>query len=99
MGKVKEQNRARQARHRQRKKDRRERTQSMLGELVKKVKRYPINTDDGEMGYAYKVEGDKDFEDRFAAWAEEHGRTSLEMLDEVMAFYFEELQRLKDEQN
>ena len=72
----------------------------MIGELVKKVRRYPINTDDGEfLGYAYRVEGDKDFEDRFAAWAEEHGRTSREMLDEAMAFYLEEAQRIKDEQN
>ena len=72
----------------------------MIGELVKKVRRYPINTDDGEfLGYAYRVEGDKDFEDRFAAWAEEHGRTSREMLDEAMAFYFEEVQKMQDELN
>ena len=93
-------NRANVARHKQRGKERRERTLSMIGELVKKVRRYPINTDDGEfLGYAYKVEGDKDFEERFTEWAEEHGRTSREMLDEAMAFYLDEVQRMKDEQN
>ena len=93
-------NRARVAKHTQRKRDRRERTTSMIGELVKKVRRHPINTDDGKfLGYAYKVEADKDFEDRFAAWAKEHGRTSREMLDEAMAFYLDEVQRMKDEQN
>ena len=30
----------------------------MIGELVKKVRRYPINTDDGKfLGYAYKCRG------------------------------------------
>ena len=98
--KEKAQNRARQARHRQRGKERRERTLDMIGELVKHVRRYPINTDDGEfIGNAYRVEGDEGFEERFEAFAQEHGRSTQEMLDEVMVVYFEELQRLKDEQN
>ncbi len=93
-------NRARVAKHTRRKKERQERTHSMLGELVKKVERHPIITDDGEfIGYAYKVKADKDFEDRFAVWAAEHGRTGRQMLDEWMAVYLDEAQKMQDELN
>ena len=100
MGRDPVKNRANVARHTQRKKERQERAYTILYELAEKVKRYPINTDDGEFrGYAYRVEADKDFEERFAAWAKEHGRTSREMLDESMVVYLDEVRRLKDEQN
>ena len=82
------------------KRERRGRTLDMLQELVGKVKSYPVDNGDGATGYtAYLVEGDQDFQDRFAAWAKEHGRTPREMLDEAMAIYLEEVQRLRDEQN
>ena len=90
-------NRARVARHTQR---RRERTMAILEELCGYVKRKELNTDDGKFaGYAYKVLVPEDFYQRFEELAREHGRTAKELLDDTMAVYLDEVRRLKDEQN
>ena len=90
-------NRADVARHRARRK---ERTSAIFMELCQYVKPEPIHDDDGKLnGYAYRVQVPEDFYQRFEELAQEHGRTAKQLLDETMVVYFEEKQRLKDEQN
>ena len=90
-------NRARVARHTQR---RRERTIAIMDELYGYVEREKLKTDDGKLaGYAYRVRVPEDFYQRFEELAREHGRTAKELLDDTMAVYLDEVRRLKDEQN
>ena len=79
---------------------RKERTKTILWEFCQYVKREPLNDDFGRLaGYAYKVLVPEEYYKRFEELALEHGRTTQQLLDDCMRVYFEELQRLKDEQN
>ena len=90
-------NRANTARTRQRRK---ERVAAIMSDVIRYMKRTPINDDFGNMkGYAITFEFPDDAYDRFEKLAQEHGRTAQQLMHETMTVYFEELQRLKDEQN
>ena len=90
-------NRADVARHRLRK---HERVQAIMGDVLHYMRREPIKDDFGNMkGYAVTFNFPDDAYDRFEALAQEHNRTARQLMHETIAVYFEELQRLKDEQN
>ena len=90
-------NTERQATWRKRK---RERTKTILWEFCQYVKRERINDDFGRLaGYAYRVRVPEEYYKRFEELAAENGKTVKGLMNECMRVYFEELQRLKDEQN
>ena len=97
MGRDPVKNRANVARHAQRK---RERTDAIIGDVLRYMKKEAIKDDFGNMkGYAITFDFPDDAYDRFAKLAQEHGRTAQQLMHETLAIYFEELQRLKDERN
>ena len=78
-------NRARVARYRQRKKERRERILSMMQEFSQHVRREKINTDEGQFGgYSYRVFLPQAFYERFEVFRQENGLTGEKFWDEVM---------------
>ena len=90
-------NRANQTRHRER---RRERVNAIMTDVLKYMRRETVLDDFGNMkGYSVTFEAPDDFYDRFEALAREHGRTAKQLMDETMAVYFQEAQRLHDEKN
>ena len=97
MGRDPVKNRAHQAAHRQRAKERRERTIDIMGEFTQYVKRDPSQDAAGQ--FAYRVQVPEAFYQRFEELAQEHGMTAQELLDDSMMTYLLEVQRLKDEQN
>ena len=90
-------NRARVARHTQR---RRERVAAIFSDVLRYMKRKPVTDDFGRMkGYFLTFDFPDDAYDRFEKLAQEHGRTAKQLMHEALTIYFEEAQRLKDEQN
>ena len=90
-------NRARVARHTQR---RRERVAAVISDVLRYMKREKVLDDFGNMkGYYVTFDFPDDAADRFEKLAQEHGRTAQQLMDEAVTIYFEEAQRLKDEQN
>ena len=90
-------NRADVARHTLRK---HQRINAILADVLHYMKRTPVNDDDGNMkGYMITFDFPDDAYDRFEKLAKEHGRTAKQLMHETMEIYFQELQRLKDEQN
>ena len=90
-------NRADVARHRERRK---ERIAAIFADVLRYMKRKPVTDDFGRMkGYYVTFDFPDDAYDRFEKLAQEHGRTAKQLMHETMTIYFEEAQRLKDEQN
>ena len=90
-------NRANTARTRQRRK---ERVAAIFSDVLRYMKREKVTDDFGRMkGYYVTFDFPDDAADRFEKLAQEHGRTAKQLMHETMTIYFEELQRLKDEQN
>ena len=90
-------NRARVAKHTLRK---HQRVQAIMDDVFHYMKRTPVKDDAGNMkGYIVTFDFPDDAYDRFEALAQEHGRTAQQLMHETMEIYFQEAQRLKDEQN
>ena len=90
-------NRANTARTRQREQERRA---AIFADVLRYMKRKPVTDDFGRMkGYYVTFDFPDDAYDRFEKLAQEHGRTAKQLMHETMTLYFEEAQRLKDEQN
>ena len=90
-------NRANTARTRQR---RQERIKVIVFDVLRYMKHTPVKDDFGEVkGYAITFDFPDDARARFDALAEEHNRTPKQLMEEYMAIYFQEVQRLKDERN
>ena len=90
-------NRADVARHRARRK---ERVAAVISDVLRYMKREKVFDDHGKLrGYNVTLNFPDDAIDRFEKLAQEHGRTPQQLMDEAVTIYFEEAQRLKDEQN
>ena len=97
MGRDPVKNRANVARHTQRRK---ERIAAIFADVLRYMKREKVTDDFGRMkGYYVTFDFPDDAYDRFEKLAQEHGRTAKQLMHETMTLYFEEAQRLKDEQN
>ena len=90
-------NRARVARHTQR---RRDRVAAMSADVIRYMKREKVTDENGKIkGYYVTFDFPDDAYDRFEKLAKEHGRTAKQLMHEAVTIFFEEAQRLKDEQN
>ena len=79
---------------------RQERVQGVMNEVIDYMKRKPLTDDFGRVkGYAITFEFPDEAYDRFESLAKEYGRSAKQLMHEVMAVYFEESRRLKDERN
>ena len=90
-------NRAYVKAHSQRK---RERVKVIVFDVLRYMKHTPVKDDSGEVkGYDITFEFPAEARARFDALAAEHNRTPKQLMEEYMAIYFQEVQRLKDERN
>ena len=90
-------NRANTARTRQR---RQERRAAVIADVLRYMKREKVTDDFGRMkGYYVTFDFPDDAYDRFEKLAQEHGKTAKQLMHLALTIYFEEAQRLKDEQN
>ena len=90
-------NRANTARTRQRRK---ERVAAIFSDVLRYMKRTPVLDDFGKMkGYMITFDFPDDAYDRFEKLAQEHNRTAKQLMHETLEIYFQEAQRMKDEQN
>ena len=90
-------NRARVAAHAQR---RQERKAAVIADVLRYMKRKRVNDDFGNIkGYYVTFDFPDDAIDRFEKLAREHNRTPQQLMHLALTIYFEEAQRLKDEQN
>ena len=90
-------NRARVARHTQRRQDRRA---AVIADVLRYMKREKVLDDHGKLrGYYVTFDYPDEAADRFEKLAQEHGKTAKQLMDLALTIYFEEAQRLKDEQN
>ena len=79
---------------------RQERIKTIVYDVLKYMKHTPVKDDFGEVkGYAITFEFPAEARARFDALAAEHNRTPKQLMEEYMAVYFQEVQRLKDERN
>ena len=95
--KSREKNQADVARHRARRK---ERIEAIFADVLRYMNRKAVKDDFGNMkGYFVTFDFPDDAYDRFEKLAHEHGRTAKQLMHETMEIYFQEVQRMKDEQN
>ena len=79
---------------------RQERIKVIVSDVLKYMKHTPLKDDFGEVkGYAITFDFPAEALARFNALAQEHNRTPKQLMEEYMAIYFQEVQRLKDERN
>ena len=79
---------------------RQDRIKVIVHDVLRYMKHTPITDDFGkEKGYAITFDFPDEAWARFQALAQEHGRTPKQLMAEYMEIYFQEVQRLKDEQN
>ena len=79
---------------------RKERIKVIVFDVLRYMKHTPIKDDFDEVrGYAITFEFPAEARARFDALAAEHNRTPKQLMEEYMAIYFQEVQRLKDERN
>lgn len=79
---------------------RQERIKGITFDVLKYMKHTPVKDDFGEVkSYDITFEFPAEARARFDALAAEHNRTPRQLMEEYMAIYFQEVQRLKDERN
>ena len=79
---------------------RQERIKVIVDDVLRYMKHTPVKDDFGEVkGYAITFEFPDEARARFDALAEEHNRTPKQLMEEYMAVYFQEAQRMRDERN
>ena len=97
MGRDPVKNRANVARHAQRRQDRKA---AVIADVLGYMRREKVYDDHGKLrGYKVTFNFPDDAIDRFEKLAREHNRTPRQLMDLALTIYFEEAQRLKDEQN
>ena len=79
---------------------RQERIKVIVFDVLRYMKHTPVKDDFGEVkGYSITFDFPDEALARFNALAAEHHRAPRQLMEEYMAIYFQEVQRLKDERN